>query len=233
MTDQELKELVARLAVSQEEYRKTLKEERETIREERASFLEERRIFSEDIKTLNESLQKEKESITELRYLQKESSEKIEKQSMVLLEKIKKLQRSMRDLRKLGLSVGFETEEFFYESFSQNPFLGNIHFDIVSHNVKGQKAEFDIVLYNTKQIGIVEVKNRLKANRLKEFVKKIPIFRNEFPQYKNFNIIAAVAAYSFEQESDKLAQNLGLFVFSRYGQKLRTLHEDTFIPKHF
>ena len=229
MTDQELKDLVANLAISQKEDRETLREFNVSLRELRESFIEDRKSITE----LKESIIEDRKSIIEDRYLQRESGQKLEKQSLLLFEKIKKLQRSMRDLRKLGLSVGFETEAFFYESFSQYPSLGNYKFDIVSHHVKGQKSEFDIVLYNSKQIGIVEVKNRLRRNRLKEFVNKIPLFRKEFPQYKNFKIIAAVASYSFEQESDQLAKNMGLFAFSRYGQKLRPIHDDSFVAKQF
>jgi len=229
MTDQELKDLVANLAISQKEDRETLREFNASLREFNASLRELRESFIEDRKSITEL----KESIIEDRYLQRESGQNLEKQSLLLYEKIKKLQRSMRDLRKLGLSVGFETEAFFYESFSQYPSLGNYKFDIVSHHVKGQKSEFDIVLYNSKQIGIVEVKNRLRRNRLKEFVNKIPLFRKEFPQYKYFKIIAAVASYSFDQESDQLAKNMGLFVFSQYGQKLRPIHDDSFVAKQF
>jgi hypothetical protein len=236
MTDQELKDLVANLAISQKEDRETLREFNVSLRELRESFIEDRKSITELKEAIIEdrkSIIEDRKSIIEDRYLQRESGQKLEKQSLLLFEKIKKLQRSMRDLRKLGLSVGFETEAFFYESFSQYPSLGNYKFDIVSHHVKGQKSEFDIVLYNSKQIGIVEVKNRLRRNRLKEFVNKIPLFRKEFPQYKNFKIIAAVASYSFEQESDQLAKNMGLFVFSRYGQKLRPIHDDSFVAKQF
>ena len=236
MTGQELNDIVTNLIISQKEERETLKEynislkdDRKSITELKESIIEDRKSIIEDRKSITEL----KEAIKESRYQQRESDQKLEKQSIISYEKIKKLQRSMRDLRKLGLSVGFETEEFFYESFSQYPFLGKNKFDIVSHHVKGQKAEFDIVLYNTTQIGIVEVKNRLRRNRLKEFVNKIPLFRNEFPQYNNFKIIAAVASYSFEEESDQLAKNMGVYVFSRYGQKLRPLHQDTFVAKEF
>ena len=264
MTDQELKDLVANLAISQNrntenllifndslrelkesiiedrksiiEDRKSITELKEAIIEDRKSITELKEAIKEDRKTIIEdrkSITELKESIKESRYQQKESDQKFEKQSLILFEKIKKLQRSMRDLRKLGLSVGFETEEFFYESFNQYPVLGKYKFDIVSHHVKGQKAEFDIVLYNSKQIGIVEVKNRLRRNRLKEFVNKLPLFRKEFPQYNYFRIIAAVASYSFEQESDQLAKSMGVYVFSRYGQKLKPLHGESFTAKEF
>jgi len=285
MTDQELKDLVANLAISQNRntenlliFNDSLRELKESIIEDRKSIIEDRKSIIEDRKSITElkeaiiedrksitelkeaiiedrksitelkeaikedrktiiedrkSITELKESIKESRYQQKESDQKFEKQSLILFEKIKKLQRSMRDLRKLGLSVGFETEEFFYESFNQYPVLGKYKFDIVSHHVKGQKAEFDIVLYNSKQIGIVEVKNRLRRNRLKEFVNKLPLFRKEFPQYNYFRIIAAVASYSFEQESDQLAKSMGVYVFSRYGQKLKPLHGESFTAKEF
>jgi myosin heavy subunit len=239
-----LKEQSESLREQIESFSKSLKEQSESLREQSESFSkslkEQSESFSKSLKeqreaqreqseSFNKSLIELKESIIE----QKESLTKLSKESDKQLEKIKQVRRSMRDLRQLGVIDGFDPEEFFYESFSQYPTLGNIKFDHATHHVKSENAEFDIVLYNTTQIGIVEVKNRLKVNRLKEFVKKIPIFRNEFTKYKDFKIIAAVAAYSFEKESDQLAQNMGLYVFSRYGQKLRPLHGDTFVAKEF
>ncbi|ETR72186.1 MAG: hypothetical protein OMM_07661, partial [Candidatus Magnetoglobus multicellularis str. Araruama] len=156
-----------------------------------------------------------------------------EKRSNKEDEQIQKLRRSMRELRRLGVTIGFDPEEFFYDSFCQHPVLGNISFDAASRHVKGQKTEFDIVLYNAHTIGIVEVKNRLRPNRLTEFIAKLPKFRHEFPQFENFKIVAAVAAYSFDKESDKLAQKKGVYVYSRYGHKLRPIHNDDFIPKKY
>jgi hypothetical protein len=234
MTDQELIDLVANLAISQNKFNESLEKQSKAFEK---SLEKQSKAFEKSLekqsKTFEKSLEKQSKSFEKQNKSFNESLIELKKRSDKELEKIQKLRRSMRDLRQLGVTVGFDPEEFFYDSFSQYPILGDIKFDNVRHHVKGEKAEYDIVLYNKKQIGIVEVKNRLRINRLKEFVKKIPVFRQEFQQFKDFNILAAVAAYSFEQESDQLAQNMGLYVFSRYGQKLKPLHKDTFIAKKF
>jgi len=222
MTDQELKDIVASLAVSQKEIA--------ALQTKNEKSLDRLFQFSEKLAKDRELSHKEWE---QRQHEWEKSHKEWEKRSNKEDEQIQKLRRSMRELRRLGVTIGFDPEEFFYDSFCQYPVLGNISFDAASRHVKGQKTEFDIVLYNAHTIGIVEVKNRLRPNRLTEFIAKLPKFRHEFQQFENFKIVAAVAAYSFDKESDKLAQKKGLYVYSRYGQKLRPIHNDDFVPKKY
>ena len=236
MTDQELKDIVASLAVSQKEIA-ALQTKNEKSLDRLFQFSEklakDRELSHKEWEKRHKEWEKSHKE-WEKRHKEWEKRHKEwEKRSNKEDEQIQKLRRSMRELRRLGVTIGFDPEEFFYDSFCQYPVLGNISFDAASRHVKGQKTKFDIVLYNAHTIGIVEVKNRLRPNRLTEFIAKLPKFRHEFPQFENFKIVAAVAAYSFDKESDKLAQKKGVYVYSRYGQKLRPIHNDDFIPKKY
>ena len=150
-------------------------------------------------------------------------------------EKFRKTDEKFKQLRRLGINIGFSVEEFFYESFNENRVMGKIHFDNIGRHVKGEKYKFelDIVLYNNDSIGIIEAKHRLRANAISDFLGKISKFKEEFHQYKNFKIYAGLAAYSFQEKSDELAQKKGLYVFSRYGRKVLIKNSDDFEAKIF
>ena len=160
-------------------------------------------------------------------------SRKTDKQFERLLKTQEKTDKKFRQLRHLGINIGFAVEDFFYESFKKNPVMGKIHFDDISRKVRGKKFEFDIVLYNDDSIGIIEVKHRLRSNVVGSVLGKICKFKEEFHQYKNFKIYAGLAAYSFDQDSDELAQKRGLYVFARYGRKLLIKNKDDFKARVF
>jgi len=286
MTDQELKDLVARLAVSQKESEESTREmkasinalsrtvdnyiarqdiadekiqahidlheqryermqaHQEKLGEKMQAHIETQEKLNEKMQAhietqekLNERMQAHMEahekSQKELNERMKDQIEEYKRRSIKSDRKFEKLTLSARQARRLGINIGYDAEDFFFDSFRLNRYLGDIKFDDISQNVKGKTFEFDIVLYNSTLIGIVEVKHRLRRNEISEFIKKIPRFKEEFPQFEKFNIYAGVASYSFDQKSNELAKKRGLYVFSRYGHRLKPLHGDEFTAKVF
>jgi len=214
MTDKELKNLVASLAVQQQETARALKE----------SKLETDMILKETVRALKESKLEVDEALKDL----KRETDKAVKIS-------NKNNRSIRSLRELGFNIGEAVEEFFYESFKRKPGMGTIKFDEVVNKFKiSSDMEFDIVLINDIYVGLIEVKHKMRPNDVKKFLKKIPGFKkNVFGKYENYKLVAGLASYVYSENSDQIAQNNGLFLFSRFGQKLRTLNNDDFKAKEF
>jgi len=212
MTEQQLIELVSSLSVSQKETDKQLKK----------SFEELSISQKETDKMLKELSISRKEADEQFKKFQKETDKILKKNS-----------RSIRSLREFGINMGYSVEEFFYESFREKRKIGNMKFDIVSNNIKSPICEFDIVLCNKTVVGIVEVKHRLRPKYIKEFINKIPKFKTEFLKYKDYKIIAGMAFYTSEGNSKEIAQNKGLYVFSRHGQKIKTLNDEHFEARIF
>jgi len=222
MTEQELKNFVYSLADSHKKTAKILEEAAMLSKETKEQFKETEKLLKETSQEADKRFKEIGQNIDRVSKLQEKNEKKIDK-----------LHKVMKSLRKLGINIGFSVEEFFYECFNSHRTMGNLQFDDVSHNVKGRNYEFDIVLYNDHSIGIIEIKHRLRPNDIGKFTKKIQKFKEEFPQYNDFKIYAGVASYSFERQSDSIAQEGGLFTFSRRGQKIKTLNKKNFEARVF
>ena len=106
----------------------------------------------------------------ETSYLRLEASqEKTDEQMKKTDEQMKKTDERLNKVAKLVGNIsnnqGDIAEEFFYNSLESKPSLAGIDYDFIDKNItrsrKGIKDEFDIVLVNSKDIAIVEVKYKL------------------------------------------------------------------------
>ncbi len=80
----------------------------------------------------------------------------------------------------------------------------------------------------------MEVKTTFKAEYATEFVEKLAKFKTFFPLYKNYKVLGAVAALKYDEQSDKFAYRLGLFVLRSTDEGLvKILNDKKFVPKGF
>ena len=107
----------------------------------------------------------------------------------------------------------------------------------VKARLKGRTMEVDLLLTNDIEIEIVvvEVKTTLKADHVKDFLKRMDDFTIFFPVYKKkYKIYGAVAGLSMEQSSAQYAAKQGLFVIKVGGEGLvRLLNDDAFLARDF
>ncbi len=102
----------------------------------------------------------------------------------------------------------------------------------VTHGKTGM--ECDILLVNSTELVVVEVKTTFKAEDATEFVEKLAKFKTFFPLYKNYKVLGAVAALKYDGQSDKFAYRLGLFVLRSTGEGIvKILNDKKFVPKGF
>jgi hypothetical protein len=105
-------------------------------------------------------------------------------------------------------------------------------------NVKakyGKKdMECDIVLVNTTELVVVEVKTTFRPEYVTEFAEKLAMFKKFFPQYNGYKVMGAVASLKYEGQSDKFAYRTGMFVLRSTGEGIiKILNDKKFIPKGF
>ena len=114
-------------------------------------------------------------------------------------------------------------DEFFYYSLSQKMQLGGIKFDYIERNIKGRlhnlADKFDIVLYNDDTIGLLEIKNTVKAANVTQLLQtKLQNFRTLNPEYANAKIYLGIGGFTFENESVKAsAKAAGIIVLEVQG----------------
>jgi len=105
-------------------------------------------------------------------------------------------------------------------------------------NVKAKRGrkemECDIVLVNSDELVVVEVKTTFRPGYVDEFTEKLARFKSFFPQYHDYKILGAVASLKYEGQSDKYAYRNGLFVLRSTGEGIiKILNDKKFVPKGF
>lgn len=123
-------------------------------------------------------------------------------------------------------SLGASAEEFFYNTLTANPVLGNIHFDRIMSNIqistKTKQGEFDIVLINGNSVAVVEVKYKVHPSDIEKTAKNLIRYRELFPEYKNYTLYGGIAGFSVPPDAVKAAKDKGMFVLKRVGEILKT-----------
>ncbi len=207
MTDQELKDLVASLAISQA---KTDAQMRETDAQMKALRESQAKTDAQMQKT-DEQMKKTDERFEDLRASNKRMG--------ILLGNISNNQ-------------GDVAEEFFYNSLEDKKDLAGIHYDFIDKNwkssTKNLRDEFDIVMVNGKDIAIIEVKYKAHERDLEKLLtKKQENFKELFPIYKDYNHHLALASFYMPQELKEKALENNVIVLQRKGDVM-----ETFIPKN-
>ncbi len=88
---------------------------------------------------------------------------------------------------------------------------------------RGQlQEEYDLVMTNGEAIGIVEVKYKAHTNDLDKLDRKMKHFKQLFPIYKNYKQYGAIAAFHINDDAKKEALARGYFVLQRSGNVVHT-----------
>lgn len=72
--------------------------------------------------------------------------------------------------------------------------------------------EMDVVLFNDTQVIVEEVKASCDKKDVEEFFQKMEKFKLLYNEYVDKEVFGAVAAVNYENDADKYARDLGLFV---------------------
>ena len=202
MTDQELKDLVANLAVSQAQTQ--------------AEVAETSRVIKEI------GVRMDAESAETSRVI-KEIGVRMDAESAETSRVIKEVGRRMGSM---ASNQGDVAEEFFYNTLFDKPEVGGIRFDRVLKNIGGGKpghqAQFDVVMHNGSSMAIVEVKYKAHTNDIEQVERQLERYRDIFPEYKDYKLFGGIAAFSMPDDVVSAAQEKGLFVLKRKGELLET-----------
>ena len=201
MTDDELKALVAGLAVAQDRTDEQMK--------------------------LNALAQKATDEQMKLNALaQKATDEQIAGLAVAQQETTRKLDKLGELYGNVGQNQGDVPEEFFLNSLLKDNHLGGIHFDDVVKNMekhRGQiQEEYDLVMTNGDAVGIVEVKYKAHTNDLDKLDRKMKHFKKLFPIYQNYKQYGAIASFHINDDAKKEALRRGYFVLQRSGDLVHT-----------
>jgi len=208
MTDQELKDVVASLAISQRE------------------LTEQMRKTDEQMKRTDEQIDK---IHIEIRENAKEMRENARKTDEQMRKTDEKLERMGIHLGNISNNQGDVTEEYFVNSLKNRLQIGDMKFDVLLSGVelktKKIRDEFDILLVNGNTLALIEVKYKVHPNLIDKLSKKIEHLRL-MPSYKDYKIYAGVAGFSVPEDAISLAQEKGYFVLQRKGDIIEEISDN-------
>jgi len=200
MTDKELKELVASLAINSAKTDKRLE-----------------RVMSDlAIQTKKTEIQLAK------------TDAQLAKTDIQLAKTDAKLERIGIMVGGVSNNQGNVAEEFYINSLQDSLQLSGIKFDYIDKNISRKKGkitdEYDIVLANGDVIYIIEVKYKVHLNDLERIInKKHPNFKKLYPEYKNYKHLLGIATFHISDELKEQALSMGINVLQRKGKVIEEL----------
>ena len=93
----------------------------------------------------------------------------------------------------------------------------------ITRSTSQTEREFDILLINGCEVAIIEVKHRAHPNDVDKLLKTLaPDFRVLFPHYRDYRVHLALAAFSIDEDVKNYALCSGVTVLQRKGELIET-----------
>jgi len=194
MTDDELKALVASLAVGNKELRESQKQTDEQMKqtdEQMKRTSEQMKRTDEQMKRTDEKLERMGVTLGGIGRNQGDVAEEFFYNSLI------------KDLHLGGIA---------FEDITKN---------MEKHRGKIQE-EYDLFLTNGKAIAVIEVKYKAHINDLDKLDRKVANFKKLFPIYKDYDLYGGLASFNFNDDAKQEALSRGYFVLQRSGDLVCT-----------
>ena len=204
MTDQELKDLIASLAVKSDRL--------------------DAQMAKTDAQMAKTNMQMAKTDAQMLKTDTKMSrlDEKMAEMAIAQAETARVIKEVGRRMGSMASNQGDVAEEFFYNALFEKPQVGGIRFDRVLKNIgggkPGQQAEFDVVMHNGASMAIIEVKYKAYINDIDQVERQLERYRDIFPEYKSYKLYGGIAGFSISENIVERAKEKGFFVLKRKGE---------------
>ncbi len=224
MTDDELKALVAGLAVAQDRTDAQLAENAAQQAKTDAKLAENAAQQARTDAQLAENAAQQARTEAKLA----ENAAQQAKTEAKLAQTAAKIDKLAEMCGGVGNNLGAAAEEFYHNSLKADPVLAGTRFDFIDRNVTrsrgGVEDEFDLLLVNGSEVFVVEVKHKAHGSDLERLLnEKAPNFRRLFPEHAGRRQRFALAAFHIRDDLKKAALAQGVAVLQRKGDVIETL----------
>ncbi len=104
----------------------------------------------------------------------------------------------------------------------------------VEAQMNGRTMELDLLLENSDEVVVIEVKSVLRVGDVRDHLQTINQLLLFFPRYQGYRIYGGVAGLDIVEDADKYAYRRGLFVLSATGEGIAQIKNDAdFRPRDF
>ncbi|MGK5090928.1 DUF3782 domain-containing protein [Deltaproteobacteria bacterium TL4] len=262
MTDQELKELVASLAIAQKETDRQLKETSREMKEKTAETDRQLKETDQQLKETSREMKEKtaetdrqlKEKFTETDRQLKETSREMKEKTaetdrqlketdQQLKEKFEKTDRIVKELSKniggLNNKFGTFTEGMAFPSISKimtERFGMDTFLTRLRKRKEGKNMEVDAVAYangTVNELYVIEVKSRLEQRDLDQTLEILKNFRMFFPEFSDKTIRGMVVYVDTESSVREDVLQSGLYLASIHDEVFSLETPANFAPKTF
>jgi len=188
------------------------------------------KMKAETWKLLREASKERRETSKELKELAKKQKEEYR----IWNEKFSRTEKSLDKTREMiggiSRSNGEFCEEYFINSFKENPtFLGE-KYDRVLENLKLDPAkiddEYDLVLRNGTTIVLIEMKYKAGTDDVGKMFSKLHSYRTNYPMFHNYKIYLGLASFRFSKYVRLKAAEKGIVLIEQRGDKIEVISEN-------
>ena len=178
-------------------------------------------------------------TLMESRELQKET-DRLQKENALYQKELDKkfdrlekmIERTDKQVFGISNSNGMYSEEYFVDTFRENPvFLGETY-DHVLRNLYPDPAlaviydEYDLVMRNGSTLVIMEIKYKAVLNDVRKMFRKLETYRANYPMFKDYKTYLCLAAFSFAEGVRERAAQEGIVLIHQKGEVYEILNED-------
>jgi len=136
----------------------------------------------------------------------------------------KKLAETGKYIKKMSITSGEITQEFFFSSLDKTKQLSGVKFDTITPNIRarqnGKEHEMDIFLENGNAVGIIEVKTKVRKSDITQLQKIVQNFYQFHPRHRPMKIIPALAGKVFDKSLQEQALKQGITVITQCGDHI-------------
>ena len=230
-TEKRIKEIDKSIEKSKEERRKEAerrKEEAERSKEERRKEAERRKEEAERRKEEEDRREEEKRKEAERRKEEDRRKEEIERRMRRTDEQVDRTCAKIAEMVEQFTSTTGHISEGLMEPASVRIFqeagydIDRYYRNLKKKNKNNQtEMEVDLLMLNGTLAIAVEIKTDCRKKDIDHFLRQMPKFKKLYPEYRNKEVLAAVAALNYEREAAEYAHEQGLLV-------IRTVDGDNF-----
>ena len=158
-------------------------------------------------------------------------TEKFVKETSASIKRTEKMiENTNKQIGGISRSNGEFCEEYFINSFKENPtFLGE-KFDRVLEYLRPDPAviddEYDLVLRNGSVIVLIEMKYKADVTDIKRMFSKMQSYRANYPMFKGYKIYLCLASFRFRANVRARAAAEGVVLVQQRGDKIEVVSEN-------
>jgi hypothetical protein len=130
----------------------------------------------------------------------------------------------------ISKSNGEFCEEYFINSFKENPTLFGERFDRVMPYLYPDPMvindEYDLVLRNGSTIALIEMKYKANINDVGKMFSKLHSYRINYPMFKDYKVYLCLASFRFPKPVRLKAAKEGIVLIEQRGERIEVISEN-------